>query len=502
MTPICSGPLAPVVDHTSRHGIPAPFAGVLLTLATLVAACGSSDNGGNAPDAAVDGSGDAALDVSGDTPSDASTSDADGADTDAEADAEDAADVAPDVAPDVVPDGCGDGVLDDGEECDDGNRIDIDGCRNDCRVPFCGDGLISTWSEGEDFDAPAVTNPDGVLGRVCGDGATCPARSCDVSDVPTAPEHGICQALGFARAAQVDWSGSGGVDDAVMLHAYNWVCSGFRCGASDAGQTVADCTEGQMLASISCVTLYDEACDDGADNADAPDACRTDCSAPVCGDGVVDTGEGCDDGNTDDTDACRNVCVGATCGDGVVDTGELCDDGAGNGDTSAAACRTDCTPARCGDGVVDAGEACDAGEANADADGAPCRTDCALPFCGDGWLDAGEACDDGNDVDTDACSVACTIRGCGDGVVGDGEACDDGNRIDDDGCTNACTLPNCGDGLVQDVIRRVQRVGTIQPHDADRAVRLHLDLRGQAVVVGDGMGRGCVGHFVGSPRIR
>ncbi|HJX50214.1 MAG TPA: DUF4215 domain-containing protein, partial [Candidatus Nanoarchaeia archaeon] len=37
---------------------------------------------------------------------------------------------------------CGDGNLDLGEECDDGNENNLDECRNDCTLPYCGDGII------------------------------------------------------------------------------------------------------------------------------------------------------------------------------------------------------------------------------------------------------------------------------------------------------------------------------------------------------------------------
>lgn len=48
----------------------------------------------------------------------------------------------------------------------------------------------------------------------------------------------------------------------------------------------------------------------------------------ICGDGVVDPGEDCDDGNTDNTDACSSVCATSRCGDGYLWTGiEECDDG-------------------------------------------------------------------------------------------------------------------------------------------------------------------------------
>lgn len=50
-----------------------------------------------------------------------------------------------------------------------------------------------------------------------------------------------------------------------------------------------------------------EQCDNGIANADAPDACRSDCSAPKCGDGIVDSGEDCDGGPTGN-DTCSSSC--------------------------------------------------------------------------------------------------------------------------------------------------------------------------------------------------
>lgn len=46
----------------------------------------------------------------------------------------------------------------------------------------------------------------------------------------------------------------------------------------------------------------------------------------TCGNGVIDTGERCDDGNTSDSDACTSACQPARCGDGVVEVRvEQCD---------------------------------------------------------------------------------------------------------------------------------------------------------------------------------
>ena len=70
----------------------------------------------------------------------------------------------------------------------------------------------------------------------------------------------------------------------------------------------------------------------------------------VCGNGVIEPGEQCDDGNLDDTDACLGSCENASCGDGFTWAGtEDCDDG--NGDDTDA-CLSNCEAAACGDGIV------------------------------------------------------------------------------------------------------------------------------------------------------
>jgi hypothetical protein len=50
-----------------------------------------------------------------------------------------------------------------------------------------------------------------------------------------------------------------------------------------------------------------------------------------------------------------------SCGNGSIDSGEACDDGEANSDYFPDACRLDCTRPKCGDGVVDSGEECDPG---------------------------------------------------------------------------------------------------------------------------------------------
>ncbi len=72
--------------------------------------------------------------------------------------------------------------------------------------------------------------------------------------------------------------------------------------------------------------------------------CRQTCQLTVdlCGNGLPDPGEECDDGNRLDQDACRNDCTAAVCGDGVVwAVMEACDDGNA---IDEDACRNDCNP--------------------------------------------------------------------------------------------------------------------------------------------------------------
>lgn len=92
----------------------------------------------------------------------------------------------------------------------------------------------------------------------------------------------------------------------------------------------------------------------------------------------------------------------ALCGNGLRDEGEVCDDG---NTVDGDGCSKDCRLPECGDGVVDAGEDCD--DPDMAEDGA-CTPACKLPVCGDGFDGPGEDCDDGNDVETDECTSVCT----------------------------------------------------------------------------------------------
>jgi cysteine-rich repeat protein len=99
---------------------------------------------------------------------------------------------------------------------------------------------------------------------------------------------------------------------------------------------------------------------------------------PLCGDGIVENGEQCDDGNTVSGDGCSSTCqkeAGPVCGNGVVEDGEQCDDGnTKSGDGCSSTCQKETGPV-CGNGVVETGEQCDDGNTKS---GDGCSSTCQI----------------------------------------------------------------------------------------------------------------------------
>jgi len=339
---------------------------------------------------------------------------------------------------------CGDGILSQGEQCDNGSansNTTPDACRTNCTNPRCGDtvtdpGRGETCDDGNTVNADCCTN---CVADVCGDGIKNCNEECDSATTMDKPD--------TCRTTCKNPSCGDGITDPGRNE---------ECDPPDGGVTcdqfcfsTAVCGDG--------VKEGNEECDNGAANSDTvPDACRktppNDCKNAFCGDGVTDPSrnEECDDGNTADGDTCQANCtLPPVCGDGVIEGTEECDDGNANSDTAPDACRTNCKNPRCGDNVTDPGrsEQCDNGNANSNTTPDACRANCTNPRCGDAVTDPGngENCDDANTVAGDCCT-ACVVDICGDGVKNCNDQCDGDNSEcpAGEGCLANCTCdPAC-----------------------------------------------------------
>jgi uncharacterized delta-60 repeat protein len=153
--------------------------------------------------------------------------------------------------------GCGNGTRSADEACDDGNRIDGDGCDSNCTLTACGNGIVTAGEacdDGNSLDTDNCTST--CLLNVCGDGLTnVELEECDDGNA-------------------VDGDGC------------------------DHNCTVTACGNG--------VVTSGEECDDG--NTANGDGCDRSCHTERCGDGRLEGDEQCDDGNTADDDACSAVC--------------------------------------------------------------------------------------------------------------------------------------------------------------------------------------------------
>lgn len=206
---------------------------------------------------------------------------------------------------------CGDGIISEGESCDDRNRLSGDGCSSVCqpearRTPQCGDGILDV---GEQCDDGNLAFGDGcslfcriedtsvAIGLACGNGVIDPGEECDDGN-------------------QRDFDGCGGTcfweegscGDGVVQHSLGEQCEPgmlpqgamYAC-SNDCRYVLLRCGNGSLDPG--------EECDDGQDNSNLPNAlCRLDCTRSGCGDGIFDTGEQCDDGNLLPGDGCDRSC--------------------------------------------------------------------------------------------------------------------------------------------------------------------------------------------------
>jgi cysteine-rich repeat protein len=204
---------------------------------------------------------------------------------------------------------------------------------------------------------------------------------------------------------------------------------------------------------------------------------------PVCGDGVVDVWEECDDGNNESGDECNSACLIDTDMDGIANNTDNClyVNNSGQEDTDNA-CNV--LPFQCSDS--NDADACDStpgcsydyeadectGTANYDScddlNECSCYYVSGCSFNEDDWIcegnvmmdclpdGIGDACD--CEIGDNSCTAKqyCSDQGtvdtdcptCGNSVIELGEGCDDGNIVSGDGCSETCAFEACPEGMV------------------------------------------------------
>jgi uncharacterized repeat protein (TIGR01451 family) len=364
---------------------------------------------------------------------------------------------------------CGNGIIESGEECDDGNNDNGDGCSSICEIeipePICGDGVLDSGEECDDGNSDDYD--------LCSN--DCQIQYCDfeftktdsvdpVSPGDTLSYHIILTNIGTAKCT------GGGVQVKEYYDEYTSFIESvpaptsgnnlWNFGTIMPGVTKEINIDTEVSESTPCdETLVNEVCvwaleiDEWRCIEETTEIyCET--PEPYCGDGVLDAGEECDDGINngevcvpeyeDSCQYCDNTCEpvvleGPFCGDGVKDIPyEECDglDGVGPNQVCSQECELIDIP-YCGDGNVDYGEECDDGN-NVNGDG--CSSECLIEYCnycGDGYCLEDETCE--------TCPQDCgecppEPPECGNGVIEEGEQCDDGNNISGDGCSSICLI--------------------------------------------------------------
>ena len=217
---------------------------------------------------------------------------------------------------------CGNGVVEGTEQCDDGNDVSGDGCEADCTFSCdnttdmgnakCDDANPCNGVEACGDNHVCAPGKPSVDGDTCGSGKICVASAC-VDD--------IC-GDGFKNATEE-------CDDGNMANGDGCDSCKFSCKSDDPAR---DCSNLDPCLGTSCddtTHTCGNAVPDGDTCGQSSVCINGMCSAIMCGDKLVQSGEECDDGNNVDGDGCQANCTlppSASCGNGVRDAGEQCDD--------------------------------------------------------------------------------------------------------------------------------------------------------------------------------
>lgn len=299
---------------------------------------------------------------------------------------------------------CGDNQVSAGERCDlgaqNGAYCNTAGscslgatCGEDCqsRAPSCGDGQVQTPDEECDGNSAQSTSQ-----AVCTTGAV--GKACSTPGVRTA-DCGDTSGL-IIGGFSLDGLCGGASDDLSCVGVKKGLYAGGtldrQACTCPASQDSCDITvSGTTNRCIMYATQRTRSCINPGVTPVVNQCTWTRWSGcqPVsqCGDGVVDTGEQCDDGNRSDNDSCTNSCKTNVCGDHALNVGvEECDNGTAE---NGAACRT-----------ADYGSTCVA-----------CTAQCRMTassggYCGDDIRQGTEQCD-GTALGLNATTLTCQSLG-------------------------------------------------------------------------------------------
>ncbi len=293
---------------------------------------------------------------------------------------------------------CSDGIRQPGEQCDDNNNRDADGCQSNCILPICGDGIVDPDEEcdegADNSDEPNSCKTNCVSAK-CGDGFIDEGEECDDgngsegdgcnNDCTLDCGHNTGAIRGLVRA-------SDGACLMLFPARVPYANASSTCNMVGGNLvTVNNAAENLALANWlnENETIWLGLNDIAEEGAWRWVSGSTYTSAfwasyePNNSGGNEDCAEMHSNGYWNDVD-CNTVQFPAcetTCGNGTIEPGEACDDGTNNSNASGSACRMNCeTAAWCGDGIRDLGEQCDDGNY---IDGDGCDSDCSLP-CGIG----------------------------------------------------------------------------------------------------------------------
>ncbi len=168
--------------------------------------------------------------------------------------------------------------------------------------------------------------------------------------------------------------------------------------------------------------------------------------AAVCGNGVVEAGEACDDGNTDNSDVCTTTCQVSSCRD----TDPTNDINVGGTVTTSNGTYNDfCSSVGGSCSGTDPGDpsscyyssASSLGQYNCNFAGA---TILNRTTCPSGYSTFGPRC---TYLNLSVLSARCIPTPvCGDGILETGEVCDDGNTVNGDACSSNCRCSDSDGG--------------------------------------------------------